>query len=54
MSMEGAKVLMLEAGSNYVPARETAMFKTRDPESIRICGVAETIDGRRGFDLSRG
>jgi choline dehydrogenase-like flavoprotein len=35
LAMEGAKVLMLEAGRNYVPEQETPMFQTRGQAPLR-------------------
>jgi choline dehydrogenase-like flavoprotein len=46
LSMEGAKVLMLEAGRSYVPETETPMFQT--PEQAPLRGAA-TPDKRFGF-----
>ena len=33
--MEGAKVLMLEAGRNYVPETETPMFQNNSQAPLR-------------------
>ena len=46
LSMEGAKVLMLEAGRKYVPETETPMFQTPDQGPLR---GASTPDKRFGF-----
>jgi choline dehydrogenase-like flavoprotein len=46
LTMEGAKVLMLEAGRNYVPETETPMFHTPDQAPLRGAG---TPDKRFGF-----
>ncbi len=46
LAMEGAKVLMLEAGRKYVPETETPMFQT--PEQLPLRG-AGTPDKRFGF-----
>jgi choline dehydrogenase-like flavoprotein len=46
LSMEGAKVLMLEAGRNYVPEQETPMFQTPDQAPLR---GAATPDKGFGF-----
>jgi choline dehydrogenase-like flavoprotein len=46
LSMEGAKVLMLEAGRNYVPEQETPMFQT--PEQAPLRG-GSTPDKDFGF-----
>jgi choline dehydrogenase-like flavoprotein len=35
LTMAGARVLMLEAGRNYVPERETPMFQTRGQAPLR-------------------
>ncbi len=35
LSMDGARVLMLEAGRNYAPAAETPMFQTPDQAPLR-------------------
>src|SRR5690606_15430486 len=35
LTMEGVKVLMLEAGRNYVPETETPMFHTHDQAPLR-------------------
>jgi choline dehydrogenase-like flavoprotein len=53
LTMEGAKVLMLEAGRNYSPAAETAMMQTNSEAPLRGAGTPEkpfgffdaTIDG---------
>ena len=36
LTMEGAKVLMLEAGRSYDPVRETPMFNTPDQAPLRL------------------
>jgi choline dehydrogenase-like flavoprotein len=46
LTMEGAKVLMLEAGRNYVPENETPMFQTYDQAPLRGTG---TTDKEFGF-----
>lgn len=46
LTMEGAKVLMLEAGRNYVPETETPMFHTPDQAPLR---GASTPDKEFGF-----
>src|SRR5271169_6602314 len=46
LCMEGAKVLMLEAGRNYVPEQETPMFQT--PEQAPLRDTA-TPDKEFGF-----
>jgi choline dehydrogenase-like flavoprotein len=53
LTMDGAKVLMLEAGRNYEPAIETPMFQTNDQAPLRGSGTSDkpfgfydaTIDG---------
>lgn len=53
LAMEGAKVLMLEAGRNYDPVAETPMFNTNDTAPLRAAGTPDkpfgfhdaTIDG---------
>jgi choline dehydrogenase-like flavoprotein len=46
LTMAGARVLMLEAGRNYVPERETPMFQTRGEAPLR---AASTPDKPFGF-----
>jgi choline dehydrogenase-like flavoprotein len=46
LTMEGAKVLMLEAGRNYVPETETPMFQTPDQAPLR---GTSTPDKEFGF-----
>ncbi len=46
LSMAGARVLMLEAGRNYVPERETPMFQTRGEAPL---AGASTPDKPFGF-----
>jgi choline dehydrogenase-like flavoprotein len=46
LAMEGAKVLMLEAGRNYVPEMETPMFHTPEQAPLR---AAATPDKPFGF-----
>ena len=36
LSIEGVKVLMLEAGRKYVPEQETPMFQTADQAPLRL------------------
>lgn len=53
LTMEGAKVLILEAGRNYDPIRETAMFQTHGQAPLRGEGTPDkplffhdaTVDG---------
>lgn len=53
LAMEGVKVLMLEAGRNYDPVKETPMFQTADQAPLRGAGTPEkpfgfydaTVDG---------
>jgi choline dehydrogenase-like flavoprotein len=46
LTLEGVKVLMLEAGRNYVPETETPMFETADQAPLR---GASTPDKPFGF-----
>src|SRR5580704_10533153 len=46
LTLEGAKVLMLEAGRNYVPEKETPMFQTPDQAPLR---GASTDDKQMGY-----
>ncbi|MGH8187793.1 MAG: GMC family oxidoreductase, partial [Steroidobacteraceae bacterium] len=46
LTMDGAKVLMLEAGRNYVPETETPMFHTPDQAPLR---GTSTPDKEFGF-----
>jgi choline dehydrogenase-like flavoprotein len=46
LTMQGAKVLMLEAGRNYVPESETPMFNTPDQAPLR---AQSTPDKEFGF-----
>src|SRR5687768_4565632 len=46
LTLDGAKVLMLEAGRNYVPELETAMFNTPDQAPLR---GTSTLDKEFGF-----
>jgi len=46
LCMEGVRVLMLEAGRPYTPARETPMFQTPDMAPL---GGSETLDKDKGF-----
>jgi choline dehydrogenase-like flavoprotein len=41
LCMEGAKVLMLEAGRKYVPETETPMFQTPDQAPLRSAGTPD-------------
>ncbi|HEY1792255.1 MAG TPA: GMC family oxidoreductase [Opitutaceae bacterium] len=53
LTMEGARVLMIEAGRNYDPQAETPMFNTPDQAPLRGAGTPEkpfgfydaTVDG---------
>jgi choline dehydrogenase-like flavoprotein len=53
LSMEGVRVLMLEAGRRYVPEAETPMFQTPDQAPLRAVGTPDkpfgfhdaTVDG---------
>jgi choline dehydrogenase-like flavoprotein len=46
LCMEGARVLMLEAGRNYVPELETPMFQTPDLAPLNGAGTPD-----KGFDF---
>lgn len=46
LCMEGVRVLMLEAGREYSPPRETPMFQTPDMAPL---GAANTPDRQKGF-----
>jgi choline dehydrogenase-like flavoprotein len=46
LTMDGARVLMIEAGRNYDPVAETPMFQTNDVAPLR---GAATPDKQRGF-----
>ena len=56
-AMEGARVLMLEAGRNYDPVRETPMFQVHSQAPLRAAGTPDkplgfydsTVGG--GWDL---
>ena len=50
LSMEGAKVLVLEAGRNYVPEQETPMFQTPDQAPLR--GTATPDKGFGFYDAT--
>ena len=53
LAMEGAKVLILEAGRNYDPVKETPMFQTNRDAPLRGAGTPDkpfgfhdaTVDG---------
>ncbi len=53
LTMDGARVLMLEAGRRYVPEAETPMFETPDQAPLRAAGTRDkpfgfydaTVDG---------
>jgi choline dehydrogenase-like flavoprotein len=53
LTMEGAKVLMIEAGRNYDPVQETPMFQTNGQAPLRATGTPDkpfgfhdsTVDG---------
>ena len=47
LSMEGVKVLMLEAGRKYVPEQETPMFQTSDQAPLRGASTPEKAFGDR-------
>ena len=50
LTMEGLKVLMIEAGRNYDPVRETAMFQTNGQAPLR--GVPTPDKQREFYDAS--
>ncbi|HET7537562.1 MAG TPA: GMC family oxidoreductase, partial [Candidatus Didemnitutus sp.] len=50
LTLEGLKVLMLEAGRNYVPETETPMFQT--PEQAPLRGVSTTDKPFGYFDAT--
>ena len=41
LTMDGARVLMLEAGRNYIPATETPMLQTNGDAPLRGSGTPE-------------
>jgi choline dehydrogenase-like flavoprotein len=45
LSMEGAKVLMLEAGRKYLPETETPMFQTPDQAPLRGADTSDKVFG---------
>jgi choline dehydrogenase-like flavoprotein len=45
LAMEGVKVLMVEAGRNYDPVRETPMFQTNDQAPLRGAGTPDKVSG---------
>ena len=49
LCMEGAKVLMLEAGRNYVPEQETPMFQTPDQAPLRGTATPDMAPGLRSL-----
>ena len=58
LAMEGVKVLMLEAGRDYDPVRETPMFQTAMDAPLRDAGTPDkpfgfhdaTVDGEHETD----
>jgi len=52
LSLNGAKVLMLEAGRNYDPVKETPMFNTPDQAPLRGKGTADRFFGH--YDATVG
>jgi choline dehydrogenase-like flavoprotein len=52
LAQAGAKVLMLEAGRNYEPARETPMFQSYADAPLRATGTPEKPNGF--FDATIG
>ncbi|HQY06861.1 MAG TPA: FAD-binding protein [Lacunisphaera sp.] len=47
LTLEGIKVLLLEAGRNYVPETETPMFETADQAPLRGAGTPDKPFGFR-------
>jgi choline dehydrogenase-like flavoprotein len=45
LTMEGAKVLMIEAGRSYDPVAETPMFQTNDAAPLRAAGTPDKYFG---------
>lgn len=45
LTMEGVKVLMIEAGRNYVPETETPMFETPDQAPLRATSTPDKAFG---------
>src|SRR5258708_38945262 len=54
LAMEGAKVLMLEAGRNYDPAKETPMFQTNAQAPLRRTGTSDKPFGFHDATISGG
>lgn len=52
LSLAGVKVLMLEAGRNYDPVKETPMFNTPDQAPLRGKGTPDRFFGH--FDATAG
>ncbi|RYD65753.1 MAG: GMC family oxidoreductase [Verrucomicrobiaceae bacterium] len=52
LSLNGAKVLMLEAGRNYDPVKETPMFNTPDQAPLRGKGTPDRFFGH--YDATAG
>ena len=50
LTMDGAKVLMIEAGRNYDPRTETPMFQTPDQAPLRrdVVGLGQVRRGQPG------
>src|SRR5579862_3870437 len=45
LAAAGLKILMLEAGRNYDPVAETAMFQTPNQAPLRAAGTADKYFG---------
>ena len=54
LTMEGAKVLMLEAGRNYDPLRETPMFQTNAQAPLRGTGTPDKVFGFHDATIDGG
>ncbi|HKB88960.1 MAG TPA: GMC family oxidoreductase, partial [Opitutaceae bacterium] len=54
LAMEGAKVLMLEAGRNYDPAKETPMFQTNAQAPLRGTGTSDKPFGFHDATIGGG
>lgn len=52
LALNGVKVLMIEAGRNYDPAKETPMFNTPDQAPLRGKGTADRFFGH--YDATVG
>lgn len=52
LALNGAKVLMIEAGRNYDPVKETPMFNTPEQAPLRGTGTADRFFGH--YDATAG